>query len=109
MCVYVKDITNNQCAYNHGLCIMSDNKANNDFYKYVGELWKKFEPDFDVHLLKNHYECQVDYRKDPLGKGKPQQINLNQSKPSYTGPLFSEQIENVNNDNIFDDDDDFEF
>lgn len=108
MCVYVKDITNNQCAYNHGLCIMSDNKANNDFYKYVGELWKKFEPDFDVHLLKNHYECQVDYRKDPLGKGKPQQINLNQSKPSYTGPLFSEQIENVNNDNIFDDDD-FEF
>ena len=111
----MKDIgmTRGAVVYNHGLGLTMDNNGNQNFYKFIGEVWKKFEPEFHVHsdqvsteaLLYNRTP-DLDYRKDPLGMGG-QQKTPQPRQTMQTSSLFSHQVEHRFEDN--DDDDYFAF
>lgn len=100
----MKDIgmTRGAVVYNHGLGITMDNNGNQNFYRYIGEVWRKFEPEFHIHtdqvsvdaLLYNRAP-NLDYRKDPLGMGGPQRQPQQQPRQTMqTNSLFSHQMEN---------------
>lgn len=107
-----KVITQGQMVYNHGLAIATTNKANVLLYKFTGNLWKKFEPEFPIHIkeIRNGEQfrgvyAHIDYMKDPLGKGV---VNTQPRQPQQTiksGQLFSNQMERGYS-NILEDDDD---
>lgn len=109
--------TQNKMVYNHGLGITDDNDSNEDFYTFVGAVWSRFEPEFHVHkeqvttdAVLNYHYVDVDYRKDPLGKGSNYSSNMHTEQPKQTlnsKDLFSTQIEDKYDSFAEGDDDDF--